>query len=422
MDASSHLAHVSQYQNYQGSTSRPSMSRSQTTGSTGPNEIDFSIPDVRPGLARIGRRLTEMSENFLYDDVKSSDSETKRPSTPSMSTSVPFMGDEPVFCPFCDKPLPPALLLQHMTSAPDSVPNIKANPRLAGVESSSMAKTTSAPEGSGSAKQPSTPAGKPHLNKQPSGISASRPTSPMSAAQLAANVKEADSVDSAAGKLLLDTDTLRKWSKIAGVELDLPAPTPEVSASKKEDTQPQTPAKPFPKLAPPPEDSSRSSSRNSSKFSLFGKGKNKPEDDEDDESDDDLGGGGGYARLDAPASPERVERELPSLKKRSVEEGDASVATETSTETGQETKEKAEPVASDAEVRELLKEVLIKINEVVRSLDSPSASEDQAWLTSHSPNHTPRFYIPTVPYSLRSRLLAPTWQWLRPTRKCSRNS
>lgn len=418
MDATSHLAHVSQYRDYQGSTSRPSMSRSQTTGSTGPNEIDFGIPDVRPGLARIGRRLTEMSENFLYDDVKSPDSGTKRPSTTTMSTAVPFMGDEPVFCPFCDKPLPPALLLQHMTTAGQEVDQ-KANPRLAGVESSSMAKTASAPDGS-TKQSPLPPGVKPNLHKQPSGIAASRPNSPMSAAQLAANVKEADSVDSAAGKLLLDTDTLRKWSKIAGVELDLPSPPDSASTStKKEDIQPQPLAKPFPKLAPPPEDSSRSSSRNSSKFSLFGKGKNKPEDEEEDESDDDLGGAGGYARLDAPASPERVERELPSLKKRAVEERDVSANAET---TREEPEEMPEPAASDTEVRELLKEVLTKINEVVSHLSSLPASGVQARLTSNSPNHTPRCCIPTAHYSPRSRLLAQIWQWLKPTRRCSRSN
>lgn len=374
MDASHYMSNIVNHREIP-AASRPTPSRSQSNVNQAEsiNEIDFGIPDVRPGLAKIGRRLTEMSGNLLYDEPRSS-SESKRASTSSrtsldLAAKVPFMGDEPVFCPFCNKPLPPALLLQHMSAAEDQPDKggrdgIKpvANPRIAGVgESAGMAKTASAPEGS--TKLAAGTAIKPELHKTPSGLSTSRPVSPTTSAQLEKPLKEADGVDLAASKVAVDTETLRKWARIAGIQLDLPGLQTEKQSSSHGPEPQAMSAKPFPKIAPPPEDQSRSSSRNSSRFSLFGKAKSKQfEDDED--SDDDMGGASGYARLDAPASPEREERNLPTLSRRSTER--PVNGNEDSAGVKEADRVIEPPPASEEEVRLLLKEVLTKVNEMVR--------------------------------------------------------
>lgn len=396
MDSHHHLANVAHYHHelqQQQQQSRGSMSRSSTTATgsgagaspaqaqaAGPQEIDFTLPNVRPGLAKLGRRLTEMSENFLYDEPKTASaspsgaasSSSKRASRASMDTPVPFMGDEPVFCPFCNKPLPPALLLSHMSAAVEQEGPKAPNPRTAGVaESAGMVKTTSAPAPVTPTKARPQP---PALQHKPSGISSSRPTSPQpktTSAQLASSVSRADSVDSTAARALVEVDDLRRWSKIAGIDLDLPTSQVEAAAgTSTQATVAPTTAKPFPKIAPPPEDQARSSSRNSSRFNLFGKSKAK-EDDDDDESDDDFAGAGGYAKLDAPASPEREEKDLPALgSKRAAEADTATEKEETAGSTPEVVQAEAEPEpepapASDAEVRAVLKEVLTRINDIV---------------------------------------------------------
>jgi hypothetical protein len=172
----------------------------------------------------------------------------------------------------------------------------------------------------------------------------------MTSDELGKPVKAADEVDNAASKVGIDTEDLRRWAKIAGIELDLPPPPSSVEVTKSE---PTVEAKPFPKLAPPPEDSSRPSSKRSSKFGFFS-GKSK-DGDEDEVSDDDMAGAGGYARLNGPASPETIEKELAPLEhkeRKQVSEPEAEIS---------------EPKpASEEEIRDILKEVLSKVNAMVR--------------------------------------------------------
>jgi hypothetical protein len=358
---SSHLGLIHQYSTQSNlNAPRPIPSRSQTSPS--PSEFEFSLPSVssvRPGLAKIGRRISEMSDNFLYEDV------VPEPMGRSMSYSrkgipriqeekaVPFMGDEPVFCPFCEKPLPPGLLSSHghheeearLTRAPSPMLTRPPSPMSSlAPNSAEMTKATSAPATS---TQP-----KPLLTPLP----VTQPPSPavfeprMTSDELGKPVKAADEVDNAASKVGIDTEDLRRWAKIAGIELDLPPPPSSVEVTKSE---PTVEAKPFPKLAPPPEDSSRPSSKRSSKFGFFS-GKSK-DGDEDEDSDDDMAGAGGYARLNGPASPETIEKELAPLEhkeRKQVSEPEAEIS---------------EPKpASEEEIRDILKDVLSKVNAMVR--------------------------------------------------------
>jgi hypothetical protein len=334
------------------SGSRPIPTRSQTNPPV--PDFEFSLPNVRPGLAKIGRRISEMSDNFLYEtDVIANDGpgglsrSASRKGVPRIQEErhVPFMGDEPVFCPFCEKPLPPGLLSQHAHLEPPPMPR----KGLAVPASASMSKTISAPEGS-----------KGLLSALPVVTPPIAPTKPeprTTSEELAPPVKAGDMADHAASKVSVSDDDLRRWAKFAGVELDLPV---DASIAQKV-PEPTAPAKPFPKLAPPPEDEARSTStsRNSGRFGFFG-GKSGKDEDDEEESDDDQGGAGGYSRLDAPASPEREEKPLEPLdfKERKV--------TETVQAKEPELIAPVEPVpASEEEVRAVLKEVLAKVNEMV---------------------------------------------------------
>jgi hypothetical protein len=198
----------------------------------------------------------------------------------------------------------------------------------------------------------------------------------MTSDELGKPVKAADEVDNAASKVGIDTEDLRRWAKIAGIELDLPAPPSSVEVAKPE---PEVEAKPFPKLAPPPEDSSRPSSKRSSKFGFFG-GKSQ-DGDEDEDSDDDMAGAGGYARLDGPASPETIEKELAPLEhkeRKQVSEPEAEV--------------QPKP-ASEDKIREILKDVLSKVNAMVRpsymigliTVKIPHCSTSLSQLPPHHP-------------------------------------
>jgi hypothetical protein len=352
---SSHLGLIHHYNanNNSSSTSsgqaaRPIPSRSQTN----PQEFEFSLPSVRPGLAKIGRRLTEMSDNFLYESDVTPEPGLSR-SASKMGTQrrpeekevvVPFMGDEPVFCPFCEKPLPPNLFSSHSHAEGQEEKETfkKSIPSTIKKESIEMTKATSAPETSQSLMTALPVTAQPVAKAEP------RTTS----IELAKPVRAADEVDIAASKVPIDTEDLRKWASIAGIQLDLPPPKPKAEESVKIESKVES--KPFPKLAPPPEDQSRVSSRNSSRFGFFGKGKAA---EEDDESDDDMGGAGGYARLDAPASPEREEKELTPLEHKERRE----VVEESPAEAEPE---QLQP-ASEEDIRSILKDVLSKVNAMV---------------------------------------------------------
>jgi hypothetical protein len=295
-----------------------------------------------------------MSDNFLYDDAP------PEPMSRSMSLSrkgipriqeekpVPFMGDEPIFCPFCEKPLPPGLLSAHGHHEEEA--RLSRTPSLGLAPSSmEMTKATSAPETSTSTSNL-----KPLMNALP----VTQPPSPaapeprMTSVELGKPVRVADEVDNAASKVSIDTEDLRRWAKVAGIELDLPAPPSTLESVKLES---KTETKPFPKLAPPPEDQGRGSSRPSSKFGFFG-GKSKGGD-EDEDSDDDMAGPGGYARLDGPASPETIEKELAPLERKEKREV---------TEEPEPEPETAPAPASEQEIRDVLKDVLSKVNAMVR--------------------------------------------------------
>jgi hypothetical protein len=229
-------------------------------------------------------------------------------------------------------------------------------------ESASMSKTTSAPERSTSLMSALPVVSEP---PKPKIAQKSEAETRMSSTELAVPVKSADEADHAASKVTVDPSDLLRWARVAGVEPDLPVDKTVSTAAEKTVT-----AKPFPKLAPPPEDGARVSSRSSSGFGYFGGKSSKDNgDDDEDESDDDQAGPSGYARLDAPASPERMEKPLEPLdfKERKVTE------TVQPREEPVPTPEPATAVASEEEVRAVLKEVLAKVNEMVRRFNRESS-------------------------------------------------
>ena len=110
------------------SSSSRATSPATTSGGTGERDsFDFPVP-IPPRLANFGRRISQMRDDFMDNldgnvDARRSSQETTRP-----HVDVPGMGEEPVMCPFCDKPLPPALFAQHNHKKPMSKSTTSTKP------------------------------------------------------------------------------------------------------------------------------------------------------------------------------------------------------------------------------------------------------------------------------------------------------
>ena len=279
--------------------------------------FDFNVP---PRLAKIGRRISQMSENFLPPD---NDPSSRRA---SQIVDVPGMGDEPVMCPFCSKPLPPALFAGHHHTPRRSM----ATPHTPIAE----------------ARLPVTA-----MAISPAVAQAQNLLGPLpitqeitpTAESLASTVESAESTETIAVKSTISPDDLKRWSRLAGILVD--------------SVEPVESDKDIPLLPPlPPNQRSTSAS---SRFGFFRKGAKTPK--EEDEESEEEGGGTGYAKLIGSGSPSDDE---------ATSDEPKSSHAEPKTEEPSEIESQTEPALVEAEVRDkdlraVLKEILGKVTEMV---------------------------------------------------------
>ncbi|ORY29002.1 hypothetical protein BCR39DRAFT_183654 [Naematelia encephala] len=257
----------------------PALSKSAPSPDT-----SFEFPSIPPRLKSIGRQLSQMGENFLPPGAD--DSPNSRTSSVSRSRTVeevPGMGDEPVLCPFCSKPLPPAIFTSH-----NHRPVKHGRGNLAMSPANAQKESLPAPK----LLEPLSVA-KPE-KKEPT---------PLSTEGMQEMVQQGDEANMAAAKSILTSEEIEQWARRAGITLQPPKPA--------------EPEKPIPALAPPPPPASklsnplaaRSDSKAGPKFGFFSGSSTDAEGDSD--SDGVGGGGAGYSRLTAPGSPTDDEGEIP---------------------------------------------------------------------------------------------------------------
>ena len=289
--------------------------------------FEFTVPSLPPRLANFGRKISQMSTDFIaeFDDApptrKSLEAQAQAKRAPSLGDAVPGMGDEPVMCPFCEKPLPPALLAGH---AHGHAPGSKAaNASVAMKTTSSLAgpglkrsNTTTAVQTRGSLRSegarkaglldalPVEETLAPRSTSVPAGKSVEKVRTgsglTISAEEMRREEAEADGTNISSAKVVLSEDDLRRWSLVAGIEPPKPVNVQTQVASAASGGQV------VPKLDPPPASGRPSASRassSSSKFGFFGRKANPKKDlIVDDDSDDEGGPASGYSRLLAGGS------------------------------------------------------------------------------------------------------------------------
>lgn len=314
------------------------------------NEFNFAVPSLPPRLANFGRKISQMGSDFI-NELDAPYVEPKvQPSKVAGRDEVPGMGDEPVMCPFCEKPLPPALFASHShTKVPVRPGGLKRSNTTTGVK---PAPTRSYPTQATPLPIARTSSGK-LMDSLPLLASHSASTSET----LLASVTAGESSNIEAAKLVISEEDLDRWSRIAGIQLP-----PEIAP-----TPPLEPV--IPKIEPPrgrsPAD--RTTSRSSSRFNFFNS--EKPLE-EGDESDEDVGGATGYSRLQAGGSDTEDEdkEEILHDEPKSMDMDDSTVRKKTAADDvpSISKEEEAEPAVSPEELQKVIKEVLHKMAEMVR--------------------------------------------------------
>ena len=296
---------------------------------------------------------------------------TSQPSRPvtrpaSIPEDVPGMGDEPIMCPFCDKPLPPPLIISQLAH----LHAVKERGKRAS-EATLVDKVDKGAEGAVK-RADSVPAKPADIAPAPAAAAAKTKGDERATAESflpVVKMSEAAEKAASAPEGLISADQIKEWSRRAGIKVDdsestskttgsarLVAPDEVKTATAAQATPAPAPASEAFSLLPPPpppasrvkspapansaiaksdlEDSSRSKVPDGGHGSRFGglfgkKGAQSDGQDEEDDSGDDYAQGG-YAKLSGPASPERVENrrlELGERKKSPVgsEKGDSAV-------------------------------------------------------------------------------------------------
>jgi len=295
--------------------------------------FEFTVPPIPPRLAKIGRRISQMSADFMPPD-NDRESASRRG---SQVVDVPGMGDDPVMCPFCNKPLPPALFAAHQHPLKRSTttprPSI-AERRASGLPGSTIPEAAS-----------------PVISQQKTLLDPLPVASPVvvaTAESLGPNLGVAEAADALAMKAIISPGELQRWSRLAGLPVDAPKPS--------------EPEQDIPLIPPPPENQRATSS--SSRFGFFRKGVKAKKEEEEVEESDDEGGRSGYAKLTAPGSPSDDEgmhdesKDARADKEKSIEE--KMVKEEVRTETASTV-----PPLKEENLREILKEILGKITQMV---------------------------------------------------------
>lgn len=340
--------------------------------------FDFPLP---PRLQSIGRKISQMSQDLLSDDMSARPVKAPIPEPKGgIPEEVPGMGEEPVVCPYCSKPLPPSLFSvqshNHRVKLPPKIARShsvtegrRENKSLFGFTDLTDAKADPKSGGRSGAATPvekQTISGFTAAPKQlldPLPVQPSTSSDPAATAQLLlATVTTAEAANHNAADVSINDADLRRWSRIAGLSLD-PPPLPR-----------SAPEKPIPLLAPPPganklvKTVSADSEASATSFIFFRPPSSAKSGDDEDESDEEPGGGNGYKKLVAPGSPSDDEEAVQRVKVAEPEEilqeeetvtmatipeiADASVTPETGKK-------------GDDEIRAVLSEVLVKINAVV---------------------------------------------------------
>ncbi|WVQ85357.1 hypothetical protein IAT38_007522 [Cryptococcus sp. DSM 104549] len=437
--------HTAPYYSYSTPSSPSAASQNQ--------QFDFPVA-IPPRLKNIGRRISQMSNDFLPPGIDEEVEERERqiraravamerakrdlkaqaaagvgsaassvaPGQGAVAqveqVAVPGMGDEPVMCPFCDKPLPPSLFAAQLGTGE----HVHAHTHERRPSRPAVVRTNTAPP------LPTTSSPAPTPAPAPAPAAPVEPPVPKATAEeLAAGVKEGDTANHAAAENLISESDIARWSTLAGISPPDASPIPPVTkpsaTPSPAPTSTPVPApapsaketKAFPLLPPPPAPASKltkappaeraahgsGSSGKSGGFGFFRRGSAK-KDEEDEESSDDDGGAGGYTRLMAQGSPsddegdeamERIERgrgeggkkdaEVKEEKKKEEPEVEAKDFVEEEKK-GEKAEEKAvvaevKEIATksgDDDVRKVLQEVLGRVNEMSKS--------HTALLNSHS--------------------------------------
>lgn len=371
-------------------------------------QFELSFP---PRLAKIGRRMTEMGEQYLPafspSLVEQEQHDHRRHS------EVPGMGDEPVMCPFCNKPLPPSLLAaqslsNYQNSLPKSRTPMKRTTSLSERSGSPMNRTSlsgkrqstfsgTAPdelEEAIKAKKTEVMAPKDSKQSLPNGVAPPKalmdplpvkpstpvpspaaaglpapPTRTIKSEDLAPELAEGDAANISAARVHVDAKDLRRWSSAAGIE-EIEDTKPAQAAASQE-------PKPFPILAPPPAPSDPIPKGSSIRFNFFRRTSSNERKNEDDEEtdDDEAGVPSGYARLDAPGSPDTDEEGHEKAKRLEIKDKAAEEPVEppkveapSKSETVlTDVHEDVTVLKQDVEIRKVLQEVLGKVNELSTS-------------------------------------------------------
>ncbi|ORX34268.1 hypothetical protein BD324DRAFT_637310 [Kockovaella imperatae] len=302
-------------------------SRPMTPSVESQSSFDFSVPSLPPRLANFGRKISQMRDELMEgldpttierpktSPRQSTDSTKTRNSLPPPAEEVPGMGDEPVMCPFCEKPLPPALFHVHQTPVKKptvSRPNIK-RPVTATGSAAPFGLSSTAPSSRVNSISLDSPEVKtkklldplPLQTPKTGSKSASNdiirsPDPSVTSESLYPQVSEGDKLNHAAAELHISDEDIRRWSNLAGIS----PPTihrhssapPSTNATL--DVQSSTSRKDSlsgSQTKPPPND--RHSSRgSSSRFNFFRRPSSSLEE-EDESEDEGKGRGGGYSKL-----------------------------------------------------------------------------------------------------------------------------
>nr|XP_019014851.1 uncharacterized protein I206_00938 [Kwoniella pini CBS 10737]OCF53632.1 hypothetical protein I206_00938 [Kwoniella pini CBS 10737] len=383
------------------------------------NPFDLANMTIPPRLKSIGRKISQMSNDFMPPDIEDPNTRSK-PASPNLEkkqplgAEVPGMGDEPIMCPFCNKPLPPSLVASQMTSgkhdhtsAPQRPNNLKRassmrvtstpSPKL--IPSAPLSRVTSA--NTPPQTQKPTPLLDPLPVQTPGSTKPVEPEPPIPSAtseSFAATVKEGDVANHDAAEKMITEEDIKRWSSLSGITLPSTSAAHTASATQ---SVPQE-QKAFPLLPPPPPAASkltktppteRTHSRSSSaKFGFFVGSKKGGEEDEDSEDDD--GMATGYTKLTGPASDSEDEEpsqkggvklniskeEIQQQEKKAeeeVEKADVQSAQPEQVEPPRQSVITASaPSAGDGEIRKVLQEVLERVNDLSKT--------QTALLASHS--------------------------------------
>lgn len=310
--------------------------------------FDFSVPTFRPSLANFGRKISQMRDEFMADfeadyngvgpsppaaaGSSASSTGTRRSldtNRPSSSASksfapveeVPGMGEEPVMCPFCEKPLPPALFTSHshandkpkrgtgavglQRSATVTGSNLRPIPTrsvTAGTPAATSASQASkATPSASSAPQAKLldplPVDSPQQSDQPV-VTISADAAKATPEALGAELDAADKANSAAATSTISEQDLKRWYEKAGLAapaVKVPEPVipklPPPGSSAPSGIAQSKPNADTDMKRPAPE---RTAS--GSRFGFFKKGSTKDVKEDDSESDDDAGQAG-YSKL-----------------------------------------------------------------------------------------------------------------------------